>query len=347
MSAKLQVVLLRAVRALGLFRLARHLTGRSLVILGYHGFELAEGQGYKHYLFMSERIFTDRLEYIRKTGLPVLPLGKAVELLDEDRLPKNSLCITIDDGFYGAYTVASKVLTRFQFPATVYITTYYMQKENPVFRLVVQYMFARTRVNTLKIENRSWARDQVVDLRDPRMSKRVMTEILHHGMEDCDEEGREQISLELGQLLGIDYQWIKETRVLSMINPTEIRELVGKGMDMQLHTHRHRFPQDDEEAARKEIRENREILEPIVGRPADHFCYPNGLWAKHQWAWLRDLGIRSAVTCQPGVNRQGTPPLALKRFVDSESVSQVRFEAEVCGFLDIMRRIRQAFSRER
>jgi peptidoglycan/xylan/chitin deacetylase (PgdA/CDA1 family) len=336
---------LRICRALGLFWLARQLKGRSLVILGYHGFELADEDVYKYSLFMSERTLTARLDSIRRMGFSVLQLPEALELLDRDMLPRNALCITIDDGFYATYAVAAPALLRLQMPATVYTATYYVETQNPVFRLTVQYMFGKTRLKRLEIRDRDWADNQVVDLTDSGSFDRLVAGIVRYGMDRCDEAGREMIARELGDLLDVDYGWIKRTRLLSLMNPAEIRDLASKGMDIELHTHTHRFPQDSEQAAKQEIRRNRAILEHILGRPVDHFCYPNGLWARHQWVWLEDLGIKSATICQPGLNRKDSPRFALRRLVDSENISQVRFEAEISGFIEVARRLKHLFRR--
>jgi peptidoglycan/xylan/chitin deacetylase (PgdA/CDA1 family) len=345
MRGALRDMFLHVCKMLGLFWLARHVSGRGLRILGYHGFDIAGEDPYRLSLFMSEAKFVDRLAYIRRAGFSVLPLPEALDRLAEGTLPRDALCITIDDGFYASYIVGIKALRSFRFPATIYVTTYYVVKENPIFRLAIRYMFARTQARPFEIKGREWADDQVVDLLDARASERVMWEIVTYGEQYCDEPQREQISREVGQLLGVDYQRIKEKRLVSLMNQYEIKELAGEGFDIGLHTHRHSFPQDNEYAAKEEVRQNREILERIVGRPVEHFCYPSGLWAKHQWSWLEDLKVRTATTCEPGVNREDTPRFALHRFMDAERTSRITFEAELSGFLDLMRRARRLLRR--
>jgi len=73
------------------------------------------------------------------------------------------------------------------------------------------------------------------------------------------------------------------------------------------------------------------------------FCYPAGIWAKEQWPWLAETGIRSAVTCDKGFNYKKTPRYGLKRFGDDEHLSQIEFEAEVCGFTEIFRAMKRGF----
>ena len=121
-------------------------------------------------------------------------------------------------------------------------------------------------------------------------------------------------------------------------------ELGGSGIDCQLHTHRHRFPEDEAEAAR-EIAENRAALENVVSGPLEHFCYPGGVWSEEQWPVLESAGVRSAVTCQIGLNDDDTPPYALRRLLDAEDVSQIEFEAEMAGCLELLRKVRSCLTR--
>jgi peptidoglycan/xylan/chitin deacetylase (PgdA/CDA1 family) len=145
----------------------------------------------------------------------------------------------------------------------------------------------------------------------------------------------------LGQRLGVDYDFIERTRMLSLLSVDEIRQLDAVGIDIQLHTHRHRLPVDDETTVRREVTENARFLEAVLGHPATHLCYPSGIWDRSQWPWLSDLGVESATTCDPGFNSADTPMLGLYRVLDDSTVSQIAFEAELSGFSEVLRWIRR------
>ena len=85
----------------------------------------------------------------------------------------------------------------------------------------------------------------------------------------------------------------------------------------------------------REIQQNREFLEALVGKKLQHLCYPSGVWSKQPWSWLDSLGIISATTCDPGLNYSQTPHLGLYRFLDADSISQIEFEAELTGFSEL------------
>ena len=169
-----------------------------------------------------------------------------------------------------------------------------------------------------------------------------MERIIDHGQSLPDQTERNRLARRIAERLGIDAGMIERDRFLSLMVASEIGRLSREGADVQLHTHRHRWPLEREEALR-EIAENRAYLGPITGRPQEHFCYPSGVWSREQFPFLEKAGVTSAVTCDPGLNYPGENRYALKRFLDGESVSQIEFEAELSGLLELIRRVRRAF----
>jgi len=342
--SKSKQVILQVSRAIGLFAIARRLTQSGLRILCYHGFALKDESEFHPKLFITARTFLMRLRYLHKHNYPVLPLAQALELLDRGQLPPASTVITIDDGFYGTYLSALDALHQFAFPATTYVTTYYSLKGGPVFRLCVQYMFWKTRKDGFKGSHLGldWLGD--VAWHSAEEKTKIVWEIIHHGETACDEESRRALCRRLGECLEVNYDEILAHRLMSILSPDEVRQVARRGMDIQLHTHRHYFPVD-REAAVKEIRDNRAALEELVGQRLHHFCYPSGLWSNRQWSWLKEEGIQSATTCIPGFNYSSTHRLALRRFLDGENIAFIEFEAEMSGFLELVRKTRAFMNR--
>lgn len=324
----------------GLFFVARQVTGSGLRILCYHGFEINDETDFRPKLFINIDKFSDRLDIIEKYGFPVLGLGEANKRLQRGDLPANTLVITIDDGFYSVYKQAARLLAQKEFTATVYVTTYYVQKETPIFRLVVQYMFWKSSVAELVLKDRFWAAEQVLDLSREEEKARLIMDIIEYGENTCNERQREEISVELGVLLGVDYVSIKSERILSLMTAEELHDLAGYGLDIQLHTHRHRFP-PDRETALQEIQENRSALQKIAGiGKLEHFCYPSGIYSMQQWPWLEAADVVTATTCEPGLNYPETPVMGLMRFLDGNNITRIEFEAELFGFMQLLRQAR-------
>jgi peptidoglycan/xylan/chitin deacetylase (PgdA/CDA1 family) len=329
-------------KAIGLFRLAARLTLHGLRILCYHGFSVADESEFSRRTFIDADTFEKRMAFLKRNGFHILGLDEALDLLDRDALPPLATVITIDDGFYSVHAKAYPVFKTFAFPATVYVTTYYTLRQNPVFNLVLSYLFWKTRNRELDLTGLGLRRTGVVSLRADGEKTTVLAEIMLHGNTVCDEMGRVALSRALGERLGVDYNRIGESRMFTIMTLEQIRELSASGIDIELHTHRHVFPFDHDRAT-AEIRENRAVLEPLLGKKLVHFCYPAGIWAREQWPWLAETGIRSAVTCDRGFNFKKTSRYGLKRIGDDEGLSQIEFEAEAYGFMEVLRAIKHGF----
>jgi peptidoglycan/xylan/chitin deacetylase (PgdA/CDA1 family) len=144
--------------------------------------------------------------------------------------------------------------------------------------------------------------------------------------------GREKndIAGRLAHALGIDYAALTSKRILQLMNLQEVAQIAREGVDVQLHTHRHRTPMD-EALFRREIDDNRQRIQSIVGQRPTHFCYPSGVHRQEFVSWLKHEGVNSATTCDAGFARPGDNPFLLPRFVDTTGRTQVEFESWVSG----------------
>ena len=230
---------------------------------------------------------------------------------------------------------AAPLLQRYGFPSTLYVTSYYANKGTPIFRLAVQYLFWKTSIDSVDLSQFNWAPSGVVDLHDVEAKDRLCWSIIDYGESRLDEQGRQQICYELGDALGLDYAKIARSRRLSLLGVDELKRLKDCAMDVQLHTHRHHFP--DGENAAIELSENRAYLRQVEVCPLEHFCYPSGLWHRSLWPVLEAAGVKSATTCEAGLNDRRTALLGLYRILDRDDLPDIEFEAEVSGFVELMR----------
>src|SRR5205823_4701447 len=143
------------------------------------------------------------------------------------------------------------------------------------------------------------------------------------------------------EALAVPFDEIEKQQLFQVVDESELRELADAGVDIQLHSHCHQWPLDDREKIEWEIVTNRKILERTVSHDLVHFCYPSGVYAEHQGEWLAALGVKSATTIDPGLNYIDTPRFILRRLVDGHPVSDIEFEAELTGFMEIVRAFRE------
>jgi peptidoglycan/xylan/chitin deacetylase (PgdA/CDA1 family) len=102
-----------------------------------------------------------------------------------------------------------------------------------------------------------------------------------------------------------------------------------------------------DDAARREIVGSKLALEERLGREVEAFCYPAGLFSDRERSYVAEAGFRLAVSCEPGVNRPGGDPLALRRRQIDARDSLLDFRAKLGGGHDSPLPLRGVYRRLR
>lgn len=95
-------------------------------ILAYHNFTKDEGSSYD----MNIVEFEKQMDYLAAHNYSVISLSELLKGLRTGQLPPKPIVITIDDGFKPTYTLAYPVLKKYSFPATLFIYTNFIEKNN-------------------------------------------------------------------------------------------------------------------------------------------------------------------------------------------------------------------------
>ncbi len=340
MASSLKPLVLQTAKAFGLFALSRRLMRGKLRILCYHGFTLKDEELFVPGLFISPDVFERRMAWLADQGYTVLGLDDAFERLKAGTLPDDAVVLTIDDGFYSVYKAALPVMVRHHFPATLYLTSYYFEKGTPIFGLTVDYIFWATERTAADLSSLGvpGLPPGVIDLSDAGARTQIAEMIADYGQGLDGNDRRVELARHLGALLGVSYDEIAASRILSLIDAEELAEMRANGVEIELHTHRHDFPEDVGRAT-EALDRNRDVVEPHLPAPMRHFCYPSGVWSHDHWSALSAAGIETATTCETGLVDRDTPVFAMPRILDSARVSQIEFEAELSGFLEFKRRL--------
>jgi peptidoglycan/xylan/chitin deacetylase (PgdA/CDA1 family) len=327
-------LVLYLMKFLGLFRLARRVTGHGLRIICYHGFAVAEEYKYRSTLFIRDDFFRKRVEYLRRERYPILPLRDALDALAAGRLPPCATVITMDDGWRGVYTVGLPIIRELKIPVTVYVTTYYVENRMPVYTVTVSYLFWRATPQLIHLPRGIGTFDLECEAAEAEEATQNFGAALPPG-------DRLEFLKELASALGVSFYEIERQHLFEVMDEQQLRSLAAAGVDIQLHSHRHQWPLYDREMVKSEIAENRRFLQRAVSRPLEHFCYPSGVYGLHQAEWLAELGVKSATTIDPGLNYSHTSRFALRRLVDGGPVSEIEFAAEMTGFMELVRLLRR------
>jgi peptidoglycan/xylan/chitin deacetylase (PgdA/CDA1 family) len=323
----------------GLFAVAGLLTRKRLRILGYHGIWFLDGH-FGNHLFMNPEKFRARMAWLKNSKYAVMPLGQAISKLGDTGLPAYSTVITIDDGWYGTCSHMLPVLEEFALPATLYVYTQAVEAREPLQKILLAALIYLTEEKELEII-------------DPVAGHRIRWDLgSSEGRAECTAKVQDILfSLTDNQTgdfcrlvadrLGFDYERISASRQFGFMSYEHIAEADSRGLDIQLHTHTHELDADQPETIEREIAANREALAPHVTSPLEHFCYPCGIHSPGMFPYLERHGIRSAVLTDTGLVTRHSHRYTLRRIMDGEDISLLEFEAELCGFLELVRGAKQ------
>ena len=279
--------------------------------------------------------FRARLEALKRSDCVVLPLGEAVERLYANDLPDRAVAITFDDGTSDFYRRAFPLIQEFGVPVTLYLTTFYSYYQRPVFDLMCSYLLWKGRSNALDLKKLT-GQDLKIDLSSYDAREAALSQIhaFARGQKLSADE-KDAFAGSLAAQLNVDYQPLLDQRVMHNLTAAEVGQLAAGGIDIQLHTHRHRTPMDRQLFLR-EIEDNRKIIHEMTGTVADHFCYPSGRYRPAFLPWLREAGVISATTCERGFASRSSDRLLLPRLLDSNTLSPIEFEGWLTGVSAIL-----------
>ncbi|HKQ75642.1 MAG TPA: polysaccharide deacetylase family protein [Blastocatellia bacterium] len=345
MLKKLKQVALGGLKTFGVFRLAQNSKWRQnrLLILAYHGFSLEDEHLWNPDLFMRPDYFRERLELLNKRGCTILPLGEAIRRLYANDLPENCVSLTFDDGNYDFYKVAHPILKEFNIPATIYLTTFYVSYNRPVFDLICSYLLWKGRDTTLNLRDLT-GQDRKLDISGAEGRAAACDCLIRFARQLMfSAEEKDALAARLARQLKIDYDALCAKRILHLLNPEEIRRLAAEGVDIQLHTHHHWSPPNRQKFG-MEIEENLTNIHEMTGRWGRHFCYPGGNFNDDTLAWLKEMKISTATTCDPGLASQNSNPMLLPRLVDTTLLSPIEFEGWLTGVSAALPRRHQTYN---
>jgi len=94
-------------------------------ILMYHSINYKEGSH-----FVSPENFANQMEYIKKKGYEVITLDELVRSIkSKQKIRKNKVVITFDDGYQDNFKYAYPVLRKLGFPATIFLISDFVGRE--------------------------------------------------------------------------------------------------------------------------------------------------------------------------------------------------------------------------
>jgi peptidoglycan/xylan/chitin deacetylase (PgdA/CDA1 family) len=95
-------------------------------ILAYHNFTKDKSSSYD----MNIVEFEKQMDYLSAHNYSVISLSELLKGLRTGQLPPKPIVITVDDGFKSTFTLAYPVLKKYNFPATLFLYTNFIEKNS-------------------------------------------------------------------------------------------------------------------------------------------------------------------------------------------------------------------------
>jgi peptidoglycan/xylan/chitin deacetylase (PgdA/CDA1 family) len=303
-----------------------------LLILCYHGVSRYDEHEWGS-LYISPETFRRRMESLAEARCNVLPLTEAVNRLQRGTLPDRAVSITFDDGFHDFFSVAFPIVESFGYPVTLYLTTYYVEFNRPVFDPMCSYLLWKGRhKQQLEWPEVLAAPVSLDDAGRPHATAAMKNFTLSRKLSG---QQKDDLMARLALRLDLDYQDLCRKRVMHLLTAEEATALAARGVDLQYHTHRHRVYRRREHLF-AELQDNRQRIARYTATEPRHFCYTDGYCLPEHSGYLKEYGILSATTCAPGLCTAQTDPLLLPRLVDTSGLSDLEFRAWLAGTRNLL-----------
>jgi len=306
----------------GGYALSRAITARRPRILMYHRFSRQPENGH-----VSAEEFEWQVRYIARHLNPVTVSQIASSLYGGHKLPRNSVAITVDDGYQDFYSIAWPILKKYGVPATFYVTTGFVSGDLWLWPDQLRYLLTKapqsqatfdlglfhiqTPLSADDFESEFWRVNQILLMAD-----------------DADK---------LQCLASMARTWQVELpkrppEAFRAVTWDQLKEMQAEGLEVGGHTVTHpSLARVSSEQARNEILGCGKMLEKMLGNVTRSFCYPNGTpddFVGEQVQFVRDAGFSCAVVAfaDDGEHRQR---YAMRRH--SSSSDQFQFLKAVSG----------------
>lgn len=273
----------------GLYQVARMLMAGQPRILMYHRFtEQPGGAG------ASRESFRRQVAYISRYYRPMTLETLCGCLESGERMPRNAIVITVDDGYRDFYDIAWPVLREYSVPATLFVTTGFVSGDLWLWPDKISWILGNADENNSAFQ---WQALRIEENELKTNSPKVWKRLVDFLLSVPDAEKHNGIA-NLADTWGLQLP-DKAPERFAACTWEQLRELQAAGIEIGGHTVTHpTLGQVSHEQAQREISECRARLEMELGQLPTSFCYPNGMPSDFSTSLMKQVeegGFRCAV----------------------------------------------------
>lgn len=276
---------------LGGYRLVRWLMRTQPRILMYHRFSAKPNAH-----CVSADAFEQQLVYIKR-HFNVISLSQLREFKEQGtQPPKNAIVLTVDDGYRDFYEVAYPLLKKYNLPATLFVTTGFVNQELWLWPDKVTCLLARAEMIPAGVELGDSPLEACAINSESKPA--VWSKIVAHLLSIADQDKHLWID-RFAEILRIELSPLPP-KAFQACTWEELNEMQSQGIEIGGHTHTHpSLGQVDADQLHLEIAHCKSLMDEYLGVLDRDFCYPNGQptdYSDEAKTKLKEFGFRSSVT---------------------------------------------------
>jgi peptidoglycan/xylan/chitin deacetylase (PgdA/CDA1 family) len=221
-------------------------------------------------------ITTDILEkyfdYLKRHKYTVLSLSEYVKIIIEKGDTHKCVVFTVDDGYRDFYLHAFKVFKKYNYPATIFVTSDFVDKRLFLWWDTLAYTFENTKLSEIDLTDLGLG---ILSLADSQQRSAVSLAVIRYCKKLSNTERLGLIN-KIIKILNVDISDQPKGKY-EPLAWSEIEEMHKNRIEFHPHTKTHPIIASVvREQKIVEIEEPKQKLESHLGVPADIFCYPNG-----------------------------------------------------------------------
>lgn len=269
--------------------------------------------------------FSAQMRWVRSL-FNILPLGEAIERLYHHTLPSRALCITFDDGYADNESVAAPILQQLSLPATVFVTTDFVDGGCMWNDRVIEAVRA-CQADSIDLSDASLGR---MDVASSLTRRRAIDELLGQIKHMEPAQRRAATDAVVAACGGRPSPNL-------MMPAEQLRCLRQQNIEVGAHTATHPIlTKVSSSVARDEVVRSKARLEDLLDERISLFAYPNGVpeqdYSAEHVEIVRAAGYSAAVTTAWGAASSRSDRFQLPRFTPWDR-TRLAFGARLMGNL--------------
>lgn len=249
---------------------------------------------------------------LRVLGTPV-SMDQVLENCESGKaFPKRAFAVTFDDGFENNFSVARPVLERHNVPATVYVTSGFVDENGMSWIDRIELAFEIIESGEITLP---WS-PQSCKFYDVSSKISILDDIrLHVKSDPCIDA--DEFVRDIFSRLGLNEIRCSNDPLDLKMTWSQVRAWCAPGYTVGGHSHSHAILSHLEPARLDaEIDQSLDFLRERAGIVSPHYSYPEGMahcFSPEVIAALKRRGIRCCPTAIDGVNAPSCDPFLLRR----------------------------------